>query len=188
MTRYHISDRTGLPQEMQTLLRDLPRERWQAHPNFREPTENWMRAHQGFRQLGAIVQDDTEAFLNKDMEDQSYAQRLSWFGNLLVRNLHGHHTWEDRSFFPELEAADARFAAGLEMLEADHIELDGLIDDVTRRANRVVKLEALDPPQMTDEAGPLRDTAERLNRFLGRHLTDEEELVVPIILHHKLRG
>ncbi|MEL7115782.1 MAG: hemerythrin domain-containing protein, partial [Pseudomonadota bacterium] len=180
--------REGLPSDMQILLRDLPRDRWQAHPNFRRPTEQWMGAHQGFRQLGAIVQEDVEDFLAKDIEDQYLARRLGWFGGLLVRNLHGHHTWEDGQFFPELEAADARFARGLEMLETDHEELDALIDTLTRQANRVIQLETLDPAQMPEEAKPLRDTCAQLNRFLARHLTDEEDLVVPIILHHKLRG
>ena len=91
-----------------------------------------MGAHQMFRQLGAIVQEDSETFLDKGMETDRYAGRLAHFGNLLVRNLHGHHTWEDRSYFPELQAADPRFADGLEMLEGDHAELDALLDRFTR--------------------------------------------------------
>ena len=185
---HHIDTRSGLPEEMQTLLRTLPRDGWQAHPHFAESTANWMRAHQGFRQLGRIVQDDTEAFLDARTEDRDYAARLAHFGNLLVRNLHGHHAWEDRRFFPELETADPRFAAGLAMLESDHETLDTLLEGFTRRANRVVQLAALDPGQMPEEARPVRDDAEKLRGFLDRHLADEEDLVVPILLHHKLRG
>ena len=185
---YDIETRSGLPTEMQTLLRDLPRDGWQAHPGLADSTRNWMRAHQGFRQLGEILQEETEAFLDKEMEDQAYAGRLAHFGNLLVRNLHGHHSWEDRRFFPELEAADPRFAAGLEMLESDHVALDDLLDRFTRSANRVVQLSSLEPRQMHEEARPVRDLSETLRGFLARHLTDEEDLVVPILLHHRLRG
>ena len=67
-------------------------------------------------------------------------------------------------------------------------DLDSLIDDLTRQGNRALKLEALDRSQLPDEVAHLRDTTEQLNSFLARHLTDEEDLVVPIILHHKLRG
>ncbi len=141
-----------------------------------------------FRQLAEIVAEDTQSFLDKAQEPQLYARRLAHFGNLLVRNLHGHHTWEDREFFPELEAADPRFAAGLEMLEGDHAELDGLLDRFTRTANRVVQLATLEEAQMMEEAAPLADTSAEIGRFLHRHLTDEEELAVPILLHHKLRG
>jgi hypothetical protein len=185
---HHITTREGLPPEMRTLLRDLPRDGWQAHPTFARSIRNWMGAHQGFRQLGEIIQEDSETFLDGGTEAERYAGRLAHFGNLLVRNLHGHHSWEDRSYFPELRDADPRFAEGLDMLEGDHVELDGLLEHFTRGANRVVQLATLEPAQMMAEAGPLRDLAERLNGFLDRHLTDEEDLVVPILLHHGLRG
>jgi len=44
-----------MPTEMQCLLRDYPRDSWDAHPGFREKTRNWLGAHQMFRQLGRIV-------------------------------------------------------------------------------------------------------------------------------------
>ena len=185
---YNIETRSGLPDDMQTLLRVLPRDGWQEHPGLADSTRNWMGAHQGFRRLGEIVQHDTERFLDKGLEDQTYAGRLAHFGNLLVRNLHGHHTWEDRRFFPELEAADPRFAQGLDMLESDHVALDDLLDRFTRAANRTVQLATLDPRQMAEEARPIRDLSDTLRGFLNRHLTDEEDLVVPILLHHRLRG
>ena len=184
----HIPIREGLPPDMRSHLRDLPRDSWQTHPAFARSIQNWMGAHQMFRQLGAIVQKDSELFLDKGMDADHYAGRLAYFGNLLVRNLHGHHTWEDREYFPELQAADPRFADGLEMLEGDHVELDALLDRFTRDANRVVQLATLEPAQMIEEAGPVRDMAEQLNAFLERHLTDEEDLVVPILLHHRLRA
>lgn len=188
MTQHHIQTRAGLPSEMQALLRDLPRDDWPGHPHFRRPTAQWMRAHEGFRMLGAVLERDSERFLDGHLDGQVYARRVADLGHSLVRSLHGHHTWEDRTFFPELEAADPRFADGLAMLEADHVALDGLIDEVTHHGNRVVKLATLAPDQMREDAGPLRDVAERMNGFLDRHLTDEEDLVVPIVLHHKLRG
>ena len=103
-------------------------------------------------------------------------------------NLHGHHSWEDHSYFPELSAADPRFGAGLEVLEKDHADLDIVLDDFTRQANRVIKLAALDEAQAYDEAGAVHVQAQVIEAFLKRHLTDEEDLAVPIILHHRLRG
>jgi iron-sulfur cluster repair protein YtfE (RIC family) len=185
---HSIDTRSGLPQEMQTLLRTLPRDGWHGHPHFAQSIQNWMGAHQGFRKLAAYVHKDSEAFLDRRIADTDYADRLAHYGHILVRNLHGHHSWEDRSFFPELEAADPRFAAGLDMLETDHVALDGLLDSFTRQGNRTVQLARLDPTQMPEEAKRIRDTAERLRGFLQRHLTDEEDLVVPILLHHGLRG
>ena len=105
-----------------------------------------------------------------------------------MRNLHGHHGWEDRSFFPELAAADPRFEHGLEMLEGDHEALDDVLDRFTRTGNRAVKLIQLDEAQARDEVGALHKITTEIEGFLARHLSDEEDLVVPIILHHKLRG
>ena len=177
-----------MPSEMQSLLRDYPRDAWDAHPGFKEKTRHWLGAHRMFRMLSASVRSDTETYLNGDMDGPEYAGRLSYRGGALIGNLHGHHGWEDRSYFPELSAADPRFDAGLEILEKDHAELDVVLDSFTRTANRTIKLMQLDETAAYDEAAQVREAAETIEAFLKRHLSDEEELAVPIILHHRLRG
>lgn len=177
-----------MPKEMRFLLEKYPRDSWDAHPGFKEKTRHWLGAHQMFRRLAERILLDTEDVLNNDMGLDDYAGRLSYHGGNLVGSLHGHHGWEDRSYFPELSAADPRFDAGLELLEQDHADLDKVLDDFTRTANRVIKLSALDEAQAYDEAGQLHATSKTIKAFLERHLSDEEELAVPIILHHRLRG
>jgi len=177
-----------MPTEMRSLLRDYPRDAWEAHPGFREKTRHWLGAHQMFRQLGVSVRKDTESYLNGDQDGADYAGRLSYRGGALVSNLHGHHGWEDHSYFPELSAADPRFDAGLDILEKDHADLGVVLDRFTRTANRTIQLVQLDETAAHDEAGKLHGVAKSIEAFLKRHLTDEEELAVPIILHHRLRG
>lgn len=177
-----------LSKDMDLLLRDYPRESWPDNPNFAASIQNWMGAHRMFRQLGDIIRLETEHYLDKTRAPDDYADRLSYYGDLLVRNLHGHHGWEDRSFFPELSAADHRFDAGLDTLENDHLVLDGVLDRFTRQSNRVIKLVQLDERQARSEAGEVHTLASDIGAFLNRHLTDEEDLVVPILLHHKMRG
>lgn len=187
--RYSYNIRkTDMPEEMHSLLKKYPRDEWEAHPGFKEKTKQWMGAHQGFRMLAERVRLDTELLLNKEMALDDYSARLSFLGGRLVGNLHGHHGWEDHSYFPELSAADSRFDAGLELLEQDHSDLDVVLDDFTRQANRVIKLAVLDESQSFDEAGIVHEQAEAIEAFLKRHLSDEEDLAVPIILHHRLRG
>ena len=179
---------TGMPEEMRLLLTEYPRESWEEHPGFKEKTRNWLGAHQGFRALSELVRADTEAYLDKTLEPEGFAARLSRFGNLLVGNLHGHHAWEDHSYFPELSAADPRFDRGLEILEKDHEVLDQVLHGFAGTANRAIKLVQLDERQAYEEAGQLRTIAETIEKLLSRHLGDEEDLAVPIILHHRLRG
>ena len=173
---------------MQALLRDYPRDSWPDHPNFARSIRNWMCAHQSFRQLAALIGDQTERYLDKQTGADEYADNLGYFGNLLVQNLHGHHTWEDRTYFPELMRADSRFEQGLDMLEHDHLALDEVLDDITLTANRAIQLHQLDPAEMKDEAGRLHGFISKLQAFLDRHLADEEDLVIPILLHHKMRA
>lgn len=177
-----------MPDEMRTLLEEYPRDAWDAHPGFSEKTRHWLGAHQMFRKVSERVRLDTEALLNKDIALGDYVGWLAYFGDGLVRNLHGHHGWEDHSYFPELSAADPRFDAGLEVLEKDHAELDRVLDDFTRQANRVIKLASLDEGAVQSEAGIVHQQSEVIEAFLKRHLSDEEELAVPIVLHHRLRG
>jgi len=179
---------TEMPAEMQTLLARYPRDSWEAHPGFRDKTRHWLGAHLMFRRVAERIRLDTEAVLNKDLGLDGYAGRLSYHGGNLVGNLHGHHGWEDRSYFPELAAAEPRFAAGLDVLEQDHADLDTVLDDFTRQANRVIKLTVLDEAQARNEAGVVHGTVGIIEAFLNRHLADEEDLAVPIILHHRLRG
>ncbi|TMV92289.1 hypothetical protein FGG78_07785 [Thioclava sp. BHET1] len=84
--------------------------------------------------------------------------------------------------------ADPRFEGGRAVPKQDHADLDRVLDDFTRSANRLIKLSALDEAQARDEAGQVYDTVATIEAFLKRHQTDEEELAVPIILHHRLRG
>jgi len=177
-----------MPEAMRVLLQDYPRDSWEANPHFKQATQNWLGAHQMFRQLANHVRAESEQYLDRNRDPNDYAAQLSYYGDALVRNLHGHHGWEDRSYFPELSAADQRFDAGLEILEKDHEALDGVLDRFTEVANRTIKLIHLDPASAYDEAGKLHTEAEAIEGFLARHLSDEEELAVPIILLHRLRG
>lgn len=183
-----LDTRHGLPDELRGLIDGYPRDGWTTHPHFARSIQNWLNAHSMFRQLGQILTKKTEQVLDRRIDDQTYVKDLGHFGNLLVRNLHGHHTWEDREYFPELAAADTRFTACQDLLEGDHVTLDQLLDQITRRSNRVIQLFDLDRAQLRDEIAPLSDQFAKLERFLHRHLSDEEDLVVPILLHHKMRS
>ena len=129
-----------MPEDMRFLLDTYPRDSWEAHPGFKEKTRHWLGAHLMFRRLAKLIKTDAEEYLDGEKAGDDYAGRLSYYGGALVGNLHGHHGWEDHSYFPELSEADPRFDAGLEILEKDHADLDVVLDDFTRTANRAIKL------------------------------------------------
>ena len=184
----HTIRTADMPDDMRVLLKEYPRDSWEAHPGFRDKTHHWLGAHRMFRRVAERIRLDIEAYLDGTRAADDFAGRLSHYGGGLVANLHGHHHWEDRSYFPELSVADPRFDAGFALLEQDHADLDRVLDTFTRTANRAIQLATLEEAQMRGEAGKLHGTADAIETFLARHLSDEEELAVPIILHHRLRG
>ena len=92
-------------------------------------------------------------------------------------------------FLPSLSAIWTDFLVDVQVrMRRTKQEWTKRLDDFTRQANRVIKLAVLDVRQAIDEAALVHNQAQTIEAFLKRHLSDEEELAVPIILHHRLRG
>jgi len=178
----------GLPSEMKILLADYPREQWESHEGFKDLTKQWLGAHQMFRRVTSTLRTDAERYLDQKISADDYVAKLSFRGGSLVSSLHGHHGWEDHSYFPELSAADPRFDKGLEILEKDHAVLDEVLHQFTNTANQLIRRVSIDHSSARDETAALHGVATTIETLLQRHLGDEEELAVPIILHHRLRG
>lgn len=176
-----LEARNGLPEPLRVLLRDYPREAWEAHPQFGGLVQFWLERHMMFRKLMAMLEDDALAMLDRSLEPRAYAGRLSRFGGMLVQQLHGHHQIEDLHYFPTLVGLDARISSGFDILDKDHDALGGLIDQFTLSANGVLQRAEQDAAVREQAAGFL-DELTGFQRLLDRHLNDEEELVVPVIL------
>ena len=181
-----LNTRAGLPDPLRILLRDYPRDAWEAHPNFGGLVQFWLERHMMFRKLLALLEEDSQAVLDRRLDPQDYAVRLSRFGGMLVNQLHGHHQIEDTQFFPTLSVLDRRISAGFDILDKDHHALDGWLQRFTLAANGVLQID--DDARAREAAAPLRPELRAFERMLNRHLTDEEELVVPVILGHPEAG
>ena len=69
-----------LSPELNHLINDYPGDAWDAHPNFARSTQNWLGAHQAFRQLSDICVSKTERILDKDMDAEHYGHILALWG------------------------------------------------------------------------------------------------------------
>ena len=179
--------RNPIPENLRFLFNEYPREAWDENPNFKQSTRKWLGAHGMFRRLADVTRAETERYLDKSIAAQEFIQKLSYYGDALCRNLHGHHGWEDAFYFPELSKADPRFDAGLKILERDHGLVDELLAKFANAANRTISIVEDDGAAARAEAGDVHEITKALEALLTRHLEDEEDLAVPIILHHKLR-
>ena len=182
-----LAARTALPAALRVLLDDYPREGWEAHPRFTGLVQFWLERHQLFRQLSDVLNDDAEAMLDRRIEARKYAGRLSQYGGMMINQLHGHHQIEDQHYFPTLQGLDKRLSRGFEMLDRDHPAMGGLLDRFATAANEVLGV-LENPDRLTDATGAFRDEAQGFAALLRRHLSDEEDLIVPVILHHGPAG
>ena len=175
--------RDGLPEALRVLLAQYPRAHWQGHPRFGGLTQFWLERHLGFRQVQAALVAEVQGLLDRAADPARHARKVWRTGSLLIEGLEGHHQIEDAHYFPLLAGLEPRLAAGFALLDADHQALDGHLVGLAGAAN--AHLAALG--QGGDgraTAGALLGVLDGFGTLLERHLTDEEDLVVPVILHH----
>ena len=178
-----LAQRTGLPDALQVLLKDYPRSSWTEDPGFNDLIAFWLDRHLMFRRLMDEMRNGTEALLDNALAADRFASKLSRYGGMFVQQLHGHHTIEDQHYFPLLSTKDARIARGFKILDNDHHALDGHLSGFVTGANAVLNCVA-DRDRLQDQAGEFHAQMAQLERLLNRHLIDEEELIVPVILKY----
>lgn len=186
MNPLDLETRTGLPDALRVLLEQYPRDLWQSHSNFDGLTRFWLERHLMFRQILGELQAETQVFLDSNADARAHAGRTSQLAGFLINQLHGHHQIEDHHYFPKLAAADARLERGFGILDADHHALDSHLKGLTDDTNTLLRA-INERRNATDAAGVLEKRLGGFGQFLDRHLTDEEDLVVPVILHHGFR-
>ena len=176
-----LEQRESLPDALRVLVEQFPREIWESHTNFGEMVQFWLQRHVMFRRLLSMIQKDIEDHEAEKLRPDQYRHRFARLGNTFVGELHMHHNIEDQYYFPRLQALESTLGRGFQLLDADHHAIDGHLEMFSKNANA-----ALSAPddQLKEEVLRLHDNVENLEKFLNRHLTDEEELVVPIVLKH----
>ncbi|WP_342069628.1 hemerythrin domain-containing protein [Yoonia algicola] len=186
MNELSLVARDALPDALRVLLAEYPREGWEADPGFDGLIRFWLDRHLMFRRLLGELRSGTEALLDRKIEVDRFAGLTSRYGGMLVNGLHEHHTIEDAHYFPKLVTKDARIAKGFAILDKDHHDLDEFLADFVGRANEVLGLTAKRNKLQT-AAGHFQTELTKLEGLLDRHLIDEEELIVPVILRYGSR-
>lgn len=174
--------RTGLPEDLKVLIARYPREMWTSHGNLGEMARFWLSRHAMFREIGGALNEAGEQFRGDRIGAREFAgffaPRLQFF----LQQLHLHHHIEDDHYFPIFRQADAGLERGFAILESDHDSLAEGIEASIVAANRFLR--ALDgpPDDIKRAAEDYLACGGSLLRGLHRHLDDEEDLIVPLIL------
>jgi hemerythrin-like domain-containing protein len=105
---------------------------------------------------------------------------------LLLGELDRHHHVEDDYYFPTFAAAAPKLQKGFDILDNDHRVIHGAIHSLSTASRELI---AALSSEVTGRDGDAPRVAERLageiegfDRTLLRHLEDEEDLIIPLIL------
>lgn len=177
-----LEQRDALPDALRVLVQELPRGTWEAHPNFSPLTRFWLQRHLMFRELLEKLQGGTRGYLDDVMDARSYGRNAARLAQMFLSELHAHHNIEDAHYFPVLQGLDPRLERGFDLLDADHHALDGHLNGLAEDTNATLRGLSGNDPKVA--AGTLDDRLTDFGAFLNRHLVDEEELVVPVILRY----
>lgn len=183
-----LDHRTGLPDALRVLAEQYPREAWDRHANLTELCRFWLDRHLMFRKMQTTLIEDTESWLAGSITTEKWTNRLYRIANMQLSELHGHHHIEDDHYFPRLKLLDKRLEKAFDLLDADHHALEAGLQGMASSANAVFQTAAGEAGAMRENAEKLHASLRHFDTFLDRHLTDEEEIVVPVLLAHPEAG
>ena len=179
-----IDQRRGWPDELKTLLQRYPRDTWKSQGT--PMTQFWLDKHDYFRHQCRTLSQQGAEFRAARITAVEFgawvAPRLQSF----LGALHGHHQIEDFHYFPAFREAEQSLATGFDVLASDHESLHQSIVDVINRTNTL--LGTLNDDSTIGKGAQQQAgesyvaTSERLFQRLQRHLDDEEDLIIPIML------
>lgn len=179
-----LAARAALPDALRVLVTEFPRDAWQAHPNYSQLIAFWLDRHLMFRRLLDQLNSDAQSALDGRTDPQLYKRKLVHFGGMLINELHGHHQIEDAHYFPVMARLDGTAARGFDLLDSDHHALDGILAGLTDSANAVLQAPESKTATFRDGTGAFHQKLADFAPLLNRHLVDEEELVVPVLLKY----
>lgn len=179
-----IDTRKGWPDDLCGLLKEHPRSAWRTHGS--PMTAFWLQQHDSFRRQCAALRAATDAYRAGESSPDEFClwvtPRLQGF----IGHLHGHHQVEDFHYFPAFRAAEQNLAEGFDILANDHELIHSGIDELVQTINEFIASVRNAPSTNEDSRRHIGDryiaSSELLYKRLLRHLDDEEDLVIPVML------
>lgn len=174
--------RSGWPEDLRVLVARYPREQWDAHPNLGEMARFWLSRHAMFRELSTAIEQIAAPFRAGRIPPQEFARQFVPRLQFMLDQLNVHHQIEDLHYFPIFRAADERLARGFDVLQGDHHHIHADMARTAETANALLRSLQGGGDTMVRCSDGYADASGVLLKGLVRHLDDEEDLIVPLIL------
>jgi hypothetical protein len=177
-----LASRNGWPDDLRVLIERYPREHWRGHANLGEMARFWLSRHDMFRELAGMIREIEGQFRAGMLAPSEFPRAFVPRLQFLLQQLGVHHQIEDLHYFPIFRAADERLARGFDVLEGDHHAIHADMAATAATANALLRTLSGDADAMRRCGDDYAATSAALLRGLIRHLDDEEDLIVPLIL------
>lgn len=177
-----IGARQGLPPDLRYLVEKYPREVWREHANLGAMAQFWLQRHDMFRELGGLLQTGVGDYREGRLAPHDFA---AWFAPRLrffLQQLDGHHQIEDAHYFPVFAAAERRLQRGFDILDSDHHIIHDALEENAETGRAFLTALSGDRDKRLFAADSYAGANTRLLDMLMRHLRDEEDLIIPLIL------
>lgn len=158
------------------LFNKLPPDQWFS-ADYAYKTSGWLKVHTNIRKRQRILTQISEGYQSGEYDWSEYRSQILKRINMHVLKLHQHHGVEDEGFFPEFIRMYPQLQAGFEILGRDHMRLDALLDKLQMQTDTLARSDVEDKVL----AAQLHQTLVDATDLLSQHLTDEEDLVIPIL-------
>jgi len=182
METLELAHRSGWPQNLRVLIARFPRERWEGHANLGTMARFWLSRHAMFRELSAMIEEIATQFRAGAMPAAEFPRQLVPRLQFLLSQLSVHHQIEDLHYFPIFRAADERLARGFDVLEGDHHHIHADMAATAETATAMLRALAGNADVLSRCGDAYVRASGALLTGLIRHLDDEEDLIVPLIL------
>jgi hypothetical protein len=177
-----LASRNGWPDDLRVLIARYPREQWQRHGNLGAMARFWLSRHAMFRELAGMIRAIETQFRDGALAPADFPRQFVPRLQFLLQQLGAHHQIEDLHYFPIFRAADERLARGFDVLEGDHHAIHADMAATAETANALLRALSGDADTLRRRGDDYAAASGALLKGLIRHLDDEEDLIVPLIL------
>ena len=179
----HINQRHELSFGIrQTLPVGSVREDWAGHPRSDGSAGFWQSVHRDLLKGSAAFTKGFQSLLDvpeTELDQKHGVQRLTNYGASLISFAHHHHEIEDHNYFPQIRALYPQIDHAMTLLDCDHRILDEALNDTELALANLSQTTAT-----RDQIAAIYKGGQALDKILNRHIWDEEDIVIPILLAH----
>ncbi|TKD51618.1 hemerythrin domain-containing protein [Sphingomonas baiyangensis] len=179
-----LGERVGVSDDIAVLRRQYPRDGWRTHASFGQLADFWLGVHAALRHEGDEVSRVVDAFRERRIDAAAFRRAFVPRLNGFLQHLDQHHRIEDHAYFPKFRQLDPKLVAGFDLLEADHALIQERLVATVDHARKLLEATAAPGVDCRGAVDGYVGAAGTLIDLLQRHLDDEEDLVIPALLHH----